>query len=96
MAGGYNLLAGKKGRSPIELICGNTRILAMHLIVQPQHVVNFHRPQFSSDIILGTANDIVNQHGASHSNNRLDSTFGKSVLMSSTSSTKENVLVLFN
>ena len=96
MAGGKNILAGNKVRQAPEFICGHIRILEMHLIVQTHHMVNLHMPQFSSDSTLGTAHDRVNQHGAGHSDDRLDSTFGDAVLMSRTSSTKADVLVLFN
>ena len=96
MAGVQNILSGKKGGSAPELICGNTRILVRNSIVQPQCVVNSHVPQFISDSTLGTVYGRMNQHGAGHSENRLDSTFGDAVLMSSTRSTKADVLVLFN
>ena len=96
MASGQNLLAGKKGRAAPELICGQTRILARYLIVQPHHVVNGRSTQFSSDRTLGTAYVRVNQHGTVHLNNRLDYKFGDAVFMSRTRSTKSGVLILFN
>ena len=96
MEGGQNLLDRKKGRAAPEFICGQTIILSRHSIIQLHRVVNCHGKQFNSDSTLGTAHGIVNQYGAGHSDNRLDSTFGAAILMSGTSSTKADVLVLFN
>ena len=96
MTGGQNLLDGKKGISAPEFICGHTRILVMHSIVQPHRVVNGYLPQFSSDSTLETAQDRVNYNGAVHLDKRLDSMFGDAFLISSTSSTKSEVLVLLN
>ena len=96
MAGGQNIPSGKKGRSAPEFICVHTIILARHYILHPHCVVNGHRPQFISDSNLGTAHVRVNQHGAGHLVKCLDSTFGDAFLMSSTISTKEDLLVLFN
>ena len=67
MACGQNLLAGKKRRAAPDLICGQIRILARNLTVQPHHMVNWHVPHFSSDSTLGTAYGRVNQHGAGRS-----------------------------
>ena len=96
MSGGRNNLAGKKGRAAPEFICGKTRILARHSIVQTHRVVNCHGPQFISDSTLGTVHDRVNHYGADHAYNHLDSKFGYAVLIISTRSTKVDVLVLFN
>ena len=96
MSGGQNLLDGKKGISAPEFICGHTRIFARRFILQTHRVVNFHGPQFSSDSTLGTECGRVNQHGAGHSGNRLDSTFVDAILMSRTRSTKVDLLVLLN
>ena len=95
MAGGNNLLSGKKSRSATYFICRPTRILARHLIVNPHCVFNWHGTQFISNITLGTSHARVNQHGAGTLDNRLDSTFGDAVMMSNTRSTKVDVLVLF-
>ena len=96
MAGGNNLLPGKKERSAPEFICGHTRILWSNLILHPHRVFNGHGPQFSSNSTLGTAYDRANQHGAGSLDNRLYSTFSNSVLMISTSFTEAYVLVLLN
>ena len=96
MTGGQNIISGKKGRAATEFICGHTRILARHSILQPHRIVNVHGLQSSSDITLGTAHGRLNQGGAGNLDNCLDSTFGDAVLMSSTSSTKVTVLVIFN
>ena len=96
MAVGQNIPAGKKGRAATEFICEHTRILARHSIVHTHRVVNGHAQKFRSDSTLGTAHVRVNQHGAGHQDNRLDYTFSDAVLMSSTRSTKADVLLLFN
>ena len=96
MEGVQNLLSGKKGRAAPEFICGQTIILARHSILQPHLVVNSHGPQFRSDSTLVTAHGRVNQNGTGHLDNCLDSMFSNAVLMSRTSSTKADVLVLFN
>ena len=96
MAGGLNLLDGKKGGSDPEFICGHTRILGIHLIVHPHRLFNYHRPQLSSDITLGNAHGRMNRYGAVHLCNRLYYTFGNAVLVISTISTKADVLFLFN
>ena len=96
MASGQNLLAGKKVRAAPEFICGHTIIFARRFILQTHRVVNFHGPHFSSDSTLGAECVIVNQHGAGHSGNRLDSTFVDAILMSRTRSTKVDLLVLLN
>ena len=96
MAGGLNLLDGKKVGSDSEFICGHTRILEIYLILHPHRMFNYHRPQFSSDSTLGNTHGRMNQYGAVHLYNRLDSTFGDAFLVISTISTKADVLVLFN
>ena len=96
MSGGHNILSMKKGGEAPDIICGKTIILAMHLLVHPHRVVNGHGPQFRSDSTLVTAHGRVNQNGTGHLDNCLDSMFSNAVLMSRTSSTKADVLVLFN
>ena len=96
MVRGQNLLSGKKVGAAPEFVCGHIRIFVRHLIAQTNCVVNGHGPQFSSDSTLGTAYIKMNQYGADHLDNRLDSTFGDAVLMSSTRSTKSDTLVLLN
>ena len=96
MAGVQNILADQKGKAHPEFICLYTIVLMRHSIVHPNHVVNGHRPHFNSDSTLGTSHGRLNQHGAGHLNNCLDFTFRNTVLISSTSSAKANVLVLFN
>ena len=96
MVDGQNLLSGKKVGAATEFVCVNTRIFVRHLIAQTNCVVNGHGPQFSSDSTPGTAHGKTNQHGAGHSDNRMDSSFRDAVMMSSTSSIKVDILVLFN
>ena len=96
MASGQNLLAGKKRSSAPEFICGQARILANYYIVQPHHMVNCYGPKFNSGGTMGTIHVIVSQHGAYNLDDHLDFTFGNVLLMSRTSATKANVLVLFN
>ena len=96
MAGGQNILSGNKVIAAPDFICGHTIILVSRYILQPHRVVNVHGPQFSSDSTLGTVYNRMNQHGAFHLDDCLYSTFGDAVLMSITSSTKADVLVLFN
>ena len=96
MAGGQNLLSGKKVIAAPEFICGQTRILAMHLIVKPHQMANGYGPQFSSDSTFGNVYGRVNQHGAVHLDKCFYSMFSNAILRIRTRSTKEGVLVLFN
>ena len=76
MAGGQNILAGKKVRAAPEFMCGHTIILLRHSILQPHRVVNDHGPQFRRVITLGNVHDRMNQRCAGHLDDLLESKFG--------------------
>ena len=96
MVGGHNLLSGKKVGAAPDFICRHTIILTRHSILQQHRGANGHWPNFNSNSTLGTAHGRINQHGAGHLVNLLDSTFRDAILMSITRSKKADVLFLFN